>query len=198
MNVDGISKGTQFQNSQTPPSSDLLKKTQDNTKPASSGALNDDPVQLQISVQRQTLDTLQKIGSITDVLNETAKNMRATGNGLSAAADITAKMRATLDKITKNYPPFSIDDTERRDILMSYSSLRKEMEKMMVPTPPQPVYDKVKTLWKELFGGNRTETISTPNLPENAPDTVIVDATKQLAATGDAISTMHAAIGASL
>lgn len=197
MNVDGISKGIQLQNSQTPPSSDLLKKSQDNTNPASSGALNNDPVQLQISVPRQTLDTLQKIGSITDVLNETAKSMRATGNGLSVGADITAKMRTTLDKITKNYPPFPIDSTERRDILMSYNSLRKDMEKMVVPPPPQPMYDKVHTLWKELFGGNQAETISTPNLPENAPDTVIVDATKQLAATGAAISTIHDAIGAS-
>ena len=197
MKIDGISTATPLQNSPTPPGGELLKNTQDKSNHSNSSAMND-TVQLQISIPRQTMDTLQKIGSITDVLNDTAKSLRATGNGLSAAADIAMKMRHSLDTITKNFPPFPIDSTERRDILMSYRALQKEMEKMMVPPPPPPVYDKVKTLWNDLFGQSGTGTISPPNLPENAPDTVITDATKQLTATGDAISTMHAAIGESL
>jgi hypothetical protein len=197
MSIDKISAVTQFQNSLMSSVGEQLKKTQgDNTN--STKKVENDQVHLQITVPQQTLDTLQKIGSISDVLNSTAKSLRATGKGLSASADLAEKMRDTLKKITKNYPPFSIDSAERRDILMSYRALQKEMEKMMVPAPPPPVYDKVQGLWKDLFGQNLPGNVALPDLQDNASDTTVVDATTQLEATGKAITAVQTAIGASL
>ena len=199
MNVDGISAASQLQNqnSSLQFSGDSQKTAKDKTS-VTTNTTASDSVQLQISIPRQTLDTLQKIGSITDVLNDTANSLRSTGNTLSAAADVAAKMRSTLENITKNFPPFPIDRAERKDILMSYISLRKQMEKMTVPAPPTPVYEKVKSLWQDLFDKNPSGTVSTPALDTNSSDKTVADASKQLTATGNAISTLHTAIGASL
>lgn len=197
MNVDRISTMVQLKDLPTPSSGEQFKKMAEMPKSAD-GETKSDQVQLQISIPRQTLDTLQKIGSITGVLNDTAKSLRATGSGLTAAADMAEKMRASLEKIVKNFPPFPIDSAERKDLLMSYRALQKEMEKMMIPPPPLLVLDKVQKPWQSLFGQNRTGTVSTPALPENASDAAVADAAKQLASTGDMIASVHAAIGDSL
>ena len=187
-----------MQNTLTPPSGgEQVKKLSDKST-SSKKNTNEDQVQLNISIPRATFDTLQKLGNVTDVLNETAKSLRATGNGLTAADDLASKMRSKLETITKNYPPFPIDSSERRDILMSYRALQKEMEKMMIPAPPAPVYDKVKTLWQDLFGQNQTGSVSTPSLPDTAPDTAVAGASEQLASTSDSIANLHTAIGATL
>lgn len=196
MNIDKISAVPQFQNSLISSGGDQLKKMQNSNTSSVDNSANDQ-VHLQISIPQQTLDTLQKIGSISDVLNNTAKSLRATDNGLSASADIAEKMRDTLKKITKNYPPFSIDSAERRDILMSYRALQKEMEKMMVPAPPPPVYDKVQGVWRDLFGQNLTGKVTTPILSDNAPDNAVADAATELESKSKTIAAVRTAIGTS-
>jgi hypothetical protein len=88
-------------------------------------------------------------------------------------------MQGNLTTIVKNYPPYPIDSMERRDLLMSYISLRKEIESLMVPPPPQPVYDKVKSMWAAMFAQNgQIQASAVPPLENGSSD-------KQVQATSD-------------
>jgi hypothetical protein len=62
---------------------------------------------------------------------------------------------------------------------MSYSSLKKQILSLMVPSPPPPIYENVKHLWGDLFSGS-SNTIQTPTLPSDAPDSHVNAAVKQL------------------
>jgi len=98
---------------------------------------------------------------------------------LKAATAVVDQMKQSLDTIIKNFPPYPIDSKERMEQLMSYSSLQKQILSLMTPPPPQPVYEKVKHLWEGLTSGIGS-TIQTPTLPQDAPDTHVKAASKQL------------------
>ncbi|NTV49856.1 MAG: hypothetical protein HGB32_04580 [Geobacteraceae bacterium] len=138
-----------------------------------------DKVSINVELPKNTVDTLQKIGNISDFLNSVAINLRQTNEGLKATSSIVADMKTSLDKIIKNYPPYTFDSKERIDQLMSYSSLKKQIMSLMVPAPPPPAYEGVKHLWDDLFSGPGG-TVQTPTLPLNAPDSHVNAAAKQL------------------
>jgi hypothetical protein len=138
-----------------------------------------DKVSIKIDLSRNTVDTLQKMGNISDFLNSVATNLRQTNEGLKASATVVADMKTSLDKIIKNYPPYSLESEERIAQLMNYSSLKKQILSLMVPAPPPPLYEGVKHLWEDLFSGPGS-TIQTPTLPADAPDSHIKAAYKQL------------------
>lgn len=174
----------------------------DNTKPPrreSAGGTpgRGDQIALGSGASRQSLDTLQRLGDITDASNATASAIRETGNGLQSSADIVTRMEGELGRIIKNYPPFLIEDGGRKEILMRYSSLRKEIEQLTVPPPPPPVYEKVEGMWDDLFSVNGGK-IATPVLEQDAPDKTVQAAARQLAATGNAISRLISSVATSL
>ncbi len=160
-------------------------------------AITNDQVSFDIDSSRQSLDTLQRIGRISGALNETAIRIRDTGENLRSSADIVSRMHGELNKIVKNYPPFSQDDQERRKILMSYISLRKQIEQLTVPPPPPPIYERVESMWQELFAQTEGK-IGTPDLPENAADSAVQTAATQVSATHDTINRLLETIQTSL
>lgn len=145
--------------------------------------LGGDKVSIRVEIPKNTVDTLQKMGNISDFLNSVATNLRQSNEGLKAATAVIDQMKQSLDTIIKNFPPYPIESRERMEQLMSYSSLQKQIVSLMTPPPPQPVYEKVKHLWEGLTSGIGS-TIQTPALPQDAPDTHVKAASKQL----DAIS----------
>jgi len=138
-----------------------------------------DKVSIKVEVPKHTIDTLQKMGTISDFLNSAAISLRQTNEGLKETSSIVADMKTSLDVIIKTYPPYSPESKERIAQLMTYSSLRKQIESLMVPAPPAPVYEKVKHLWENLFSAPR-DTIQIPTLPHQAPDSHVIAASKQL------------------
>lgn len=138
-----------------------------------------DKVSIHVEIPRKNLETLQQFGQLGDFLNTLATNLRKTKEGLSKSSDIIDKMKAPLSRIIKNYPPFNADSQERMELLMSYSSLQKEIKGLMVPPPPPPIYEKVQHLWQNLFS-DRDGTISAPQLPIDAPDSHVKLAAAQL------------------
>lgn len=146
-------------------------------------SLGGDKVSIRVDLPKNTADTLQKIGNISDFLNSVATNLRQSDEGLKAATAIIDQMKESLDKIIKNFPPYPLESKQRMEQLMSYSSLQKQILSMMIPAPPQPMYERVKHLWEGLTSGIGS-TIQTPTLPQNAPDSHVQAASKQL----DAIS----------
>lgn len=144
-------------------------------------SLAGDKVSLKIELPQNTIDTLHKMGSISDFLNSVATSLRQTNEGLKATSSIVDDMKTSLDNIIKNYPPYSLQNKERIDQLMSYSSLKKQIMSLMVPAPPPPAYENIKHLWEDLFSGPNN-TLQTPTLPSDAPDSHVNAAAKQLEA----------------
>ena len=142
-------------------------------------SIGGDTVSIKVDLPKNTADTLQKIGNISDFLNSVATSLRQTNEGLKETSSIVVGMKTSLDNIIKSYPPFSPEGKERMAELMSYSSLKKQLTSLMVPAPPAPVYENVKHLWEDLFRGPNS-TVQTPTLPTNAPDSHINAAVKQL------------------
>lgn len=168
------------------PKSSQYQEARGNGKSDTVQSLVGDKVSIKVDLPKNTVDTLQKMGNISDFLNSVATNLRQTNEGLTAVNSIAEQMKASLDKIIKNFPPYPIESKERMEQLMSYSSLQKQILSLMLPPPPQPVYEKVKHLWEGLTSGVGG-TIQTPALPLDAPDSHVEAAFKQLGVVSEQI-----------
>ena len=140
-----------------------------------------DTVQIKSTVTLKNLDTVKAIEQMHAKLNDLVKGVRQTNEELNRAVDQVSQMQGNLMAIVKNYPPYPIESMERRDLLMSYMSLRKEIESLMVPAPPQPVYEKVKSMWSAMFAQNgQMQASAVPPLENGSSD-------KQVQATSDVL-----------
>lgn len=155
-------------------------------------------VSVNITVPRQTIETLEKIGSVTELLNSTARSLRETGTSLKLSSEMISRMKEELGRIIKNFPPFPPESAERRDILMSYQAIRDQITQMTVPPPPAPVYERVAYLWHDLFPAGKRPSIATPELSPTATDSQVQQADEQLTFTRAAVTQLREAIGASL
>lgn len=162
---------------------DGQKESKENTVQSLAG----DRVSIKVELPQNTIDTLQKMGNISDFLNSVATNLRQTYEGLTAASAIVTDMKASLERVIKNYPPYPIEDRGRMEELMGYSSLQKEIMQLMVPAPPPPIYEKVQHLWENLATGPNG-TIQTPSVPQDVPGSHVTAASKQLDAISSQIS----------
>jgi hypothetical protein len=114
---------------------------------------------------------MDKLGSVNEEKNLFATAIRETDKALHEVSNVTVKMKVRLETIVKNFPPFTMDSAERKDLLMSYISLRKEIEKMTFPKPPAPVYENNQKLWEKLdFTDSRKVAEAIPELAATAPD----------------------------
>jgi hypothetical protein len=145
-----------------------------------------DTVQIKSSSVAKNLDTVRSIEQMHGRLNELIKGVRQTNEDLNRAVETVAQMQGSLTSIVKNYPPYPIDSMERRDLLMSYMSLRKEIESLMVPAPPQPVYEKVKSMWEAMFAQNgQMQASAVPALETGATDKQVQQASEGLGNLSD-------------
>lgn len=150
-----------------------------------------DTVQLKSSSITKNLDTVKAIEQMHSRLNELVKGVRQTNEQLNKAADQVAQMQGSAMAIVKNYPPYPIESVERRELLMSYMSLRKEIENLMIPPPPQPVYEKVKSMWEAMFSQNGQMLPSAvPALEAGSGDKQVQQAAVQLGQTHEQLSSL--------
>lgn len=141
-----------------------------------------------VSLQRSSA-TMGRLDSFMEEKNLLAKNIRSVAETLTKVGDVIGGMNETLAKIVKNYPPFPPDSSERRDLLMSYISLRKEILGMTFPPPPQPLYERDTTLWEKLgYTGKENSEVNVPELSATAPDTEISAASRALNQLGSAVT----------
>lgn len=172
---------------------DAQKASKENTVQSIAG----DKVSIKVELSQNTVDTLQKMGNISDFLNSVATNLRQTHEGLTAASAIVEQMKASLEKVIKNYPPYPIEDQGRLEELMKYSSLQKEIMQMMIPPPVPPIYEKVQHLWEGLATGPNG-TIQTPSVPQDVPETHVKAAAKQLDSISGQISLVQESMRSSV
>ncbi|MBT1072714.1 hypothetical protein [Pelotalea chapellei] len=161
------------------------------------GVTGNDKVTIQLEISRNTLDTLQKFGSVDDLLVSTARNVRQTNETLSEGAKLIDEMKVKLETIVKQYPPFLQGSTERIDLLAGYSGLQKEITSLMIPPPPPPIYEKVQHLWDNLFSG-QSHSIQLPQLPNNVPDSHVKVVVEQLDSLKSQVSLVQEAMGNSI
>jgi len=79
----------------------------------------------------------QRHQAINAQLNHVAINVRAADQIMDTIGKFIAEMKAQLERIIKNYPPFPPGSEERAKILRSYNALRKEIEQITFPANPQ-------------------------------------------------------------
>ncbi|MGB4599828.1 MAG: hypothetical protein WBI04_07595 [Trichlorobacter sp.] len=148
-----------------------------------------DTVQIKSSSIAKNLDTVKAIEQMHSRLNELVKGVRQTNEQLNKAAEQVAQMQGNLMTIVKNYPPYPIESMERRDLLMSYMSLRKDIENLMIPPPPQPVYEKVRSMWEAMFSQNgQLQASAVPALEAGSSDKQVQVATADLGKTHELLS----------
>jgi hypothetical protein len=160
-------------------------------------SLAGDRVSIKVDLPKNTVDTLQKMGNLSDFLNSVATSIRQTSEGLKATSGVVEDMKTSLDNIIKTYPPYSIESKERIAQLMTYAALKKQIISLMVPAPPTPIYEKVQHLWEDLFSG-QNGTIQTPTLPLDVPDSHIKAAAGQLDNLSSQVGLLQDALGNSV
>lgn len=154
-----------------------------------------DQVQIKHSSASKNLDAVRAIEMMHARLNELAKGARETNEALASATDKIDQTRAQLATIIKNYPPFPLDNKERQEILMSYAGIRKEIEQLMVPPPPKPIYETVKHLWDSMFGENgQMLSSAVPKLDTSSNDQQVKDAADKLARSNEGILNLSSSI----
>lgn len=158
-----------------------------------------DKVEIKVSSTLKNLDTVRAIEQMHAKLNNLVKGVRQSNEALNDAADQVAVMQGSVMAIVKNYPPYPLESMERRDLLMSYASVRKEIEKLMVPAPPQPVYEKVRSMWDAMFAQNGQILASAvPALSTDSSDKQVKEASTALGKFGEQIGVLSDAITQSL
>lgn len=136
-------------------SSAALQQYQQQQQQSSSVSKVQDPVQIRSSADvSKNLNTLRSIEQMHNQRSELIKGVRETNEELNRAVQTIDQMQNTLATVVKNFPPYNTENLERKELLMSYLSLRKEIESLMVPPPPPPVWQQVQSLWEEMFAAN--------------------------------------------
>lgn len=145
-----------------------------------------DPVS--VSLQRAS-STMGKLATVNEDKNLFATNVRLTDKALQEISGVMDKMKVHLDTIVKNWPPFPQESEQRKEILMSYASLRKEILKMTVPLPPTQVYEKNTRLWDNLgYTDNQELARSVPDITPASTDEQVKKASIGLAEAQSAVS----------
>ena len=157
---------------------------------------NQDSILLGPSISYKT----SQLGFLNDGSNSIALHTKQTDQKLSVAADSIEKMKGTLEDIVKNYPPFSPENSARKELLMSYASIRKELLKLTFPPPPPPIYEKIQHQWQDLFQKDASQNaIKLPGeLGSSTPDSDLKATIGELATLHDGIKSVRADLKQSL
>ena len=153
-----------------------------------------------ISLGAAVSDKAGRLNSLSDGSNSLALRAKETDQKLSILAASIDKMTSALDAIVKNFPPFSLESSARKDLLMSYASIRKELLQLTFPPPPPPIYEKIQHQWQELFQKDApSNTIKLPGeLGSSTPDSDLKATMADLTTLHDGITSVRSDMKQSL
>ena len=112
-----------------------------------------------ITIGAALSDETGKLSLLSDGSNSIALNTKETDQKLSILADSIGKMKGALEAI-KNFPPFPAESSGRKELLMSYASIRKELLQMTVPAPRLRFTKRYSTSGRNCFRRMRHQTRS--------------------------------------
>ena len=142
-------------------------------------ALSGDQVQLSGNPDSKYQALQQK----NELSNAAAGAIRNTDRSLESFSQKIDKLKAPLETIVKNFPPFSPEDKAREKLLMNYSSIRKEIDQLTLPAPP------------DIVQAHKVAALPAP-LPVDATDSPIADHVAKLDATGAALNGLRVGLAA--
>jgi hypothetical protein len=116
-------------------------------------------------------------------LNATASAIRNTDRSLESLGQNIDALKVPLEAIIKNFPPFSPQDEARQKFLMKYSSLRREIDDLTIPLPP------------DVIKARKAEALPAP-LPSDVTDSQIADHVAKLDAIGASLGDTRAGMAA--
>ena len=99
---------------------------------------------------------LNRLNLLKSDLNGMAKSIRNSNKTMEIVEKHIDGMTNQLETIVKNYPPFPLESEERKSYLRNYSSIRKLIDKLTIPSI-------------ENFVPEAITKKNKPNIPELAP-----------------------------
>ena len=85
----------------------------------------------------QNHSTLSALQKINDSLNEVAQKKRTSDKILNGVEGYVDRMKAQLEKVIKNFPPYPPESEERINLLRSYAGFRKLIDQLTIPPPEE-------------------------------------------------------------
>lgn len=146
------------------------------------------------SVTLKNLDTVKAIEQMHTRMNQLVKGARETNEEINKVSEQVAHLHENI-LAAKNFPPFPADSKERQEILMSYSSIRQEILRMTVPTPPPALFTQVKDIWNSTFSQNgQLLASSVPSVENGSSDKQMQAAFGQLEQTSRNLAELSSGI----
>ncbi len=78
-----------------------------------------------------------ELQKINDSLNEVAQKKRTDDKILNRVEDYIDRMKAELERILKNFPPFPPGSEDRISLLRGYVGFRKLIDQLTIPPPEE-------------------------------------------------------------
>jgi len=135
----------------------------------------------------QGSSAFRRLQAINAKQNFTAMNVRVADQIMDTVGKYLEEMKAQLERIIKNFPPFPPGSEERVRILRSYSALRKQIDQMAFPRKDQGM-TKIIVNSTKVIETKDSKDLRIPELPETATDQEIAAAIESLEA---AKKTLH-------
>ena len=127
--------------------------------------------------------TFQQLQQQKEQQNGLAGAIRKTDQAARALGQKIDQVKAPLQAILKNFPPFSPEDQARMKLLRSYFSLRKQMDELQVPPPP------------DVLQARKAESVPAP-LAISANDSQIADHVAKLDAAAASLDQLRHSMAA--
>jgi hypothetical protein len=115
--------------------------------------------------------------------NAAAGAIRHTDQAVQVLSQKIDSLKRPLEAIVKNFPPFSMQDKARLELLRSYSSLRQQIDQLTLPPPP------------DVAKAQKAAALPPP-LPMTANDSQIADHLEKLDASSTDLAGIRAGLAA--
>ena len=142
---------------------------------------------------------IDKLETIHSRFNSVARTIRVADENMGKIENYIDRMKAELQRIIKNYPPFPPGNEERVKRLKSVNAFRRLIDQLTIPPPNEefaakimPKHDVVsKTNYSQKAPSERnlyqtrSEALDIPKLPEDANDEKVYALVEKLDAAGE-------------
>jgi archaellum component FlaC len=109
-----------------------------------------------------------KFQAFKSSLNAVAKNIRNADKTMEEIETYIEAMKAQLERIVKNYPPFPPGSEERIEKLRSFNTFRKQIDELTIP-PPNKEFLPISPAG-DLAAKPEENGFTVPEVPEDAED----------------------------
>lgn len=153
---------------------------------------------------------VDRLEAIYSRLNSVARTIRVADENMGKIENYIDRMKAELQRIIKNYPPFPPGSEERVERLKSVNAFRRLIDQLTIPPPNEefaaktvPDHDVVSKTndSQKMSDGNKlhqtgSERLDIPQLPEDANDEVLYFFIEKLGAAREMLGQMRSELAA--